>query len=576
MNLESLANELLIDLFEFLSSAHLLHAFHGLNSRFDSLLLVHFHTHSLDFRSISKHDFLAICQHLSVFANQIPSLYLSDKDDTPGQVDQFYSQDFTLCHFTALKSLSVYHLHSDDTMNKILLDLPYLSNITHLTFDECCFSYDETKALTFVNIIWSLPKLTHCYMKIQFKPQIYFPIPTVISSTIEHLFISDIEPQFNQMTRLLQTTPYLQYLSIDFHFNFSEEYQSSIITSINTLNVSFFSIDYNILVNFFKYTPNLCQLKVDLPDMYIDGKTWEQIIQKYLPKLKQFQFRMNNESDTDDNDKEQQINEILNLFRTSFWLNKYQLFVQCDWNSHSNNIFLYSLPYAFDNFYFQSPMLSKSTYHYDNQQWSYNNVHRLTYKTGLSEWLTLSHIQFNKIRELCVYLPIDEYFWSIIPKLERLILLDVLSNGENENYDIQLQTLLDRAPHVSILRLRNWSSTISKILPIRKTNLSLLQLDLMWYKWYDHEECAMLSQLLLDIQCNVLLIDVTNRKCILELVHTISNLRALNVRCQDDKLDSSTTLIDDELINWLQQYLPSSSTITRDYYPVRCIRLWIR
>ncbi|CAF2565363.1 unnamed protein product [Rotaria sp. Silwood2] len=432
MNFESLANELLIDLFEYLSPVHLLHAFHGLNSRFDSLLLGHFRTHGLDFRSISKHHIYTICRHLSVISSQITSLYLSEKDDRPGQIDRFYYHGFTVRQFTHLQSLSLYHLHSQDTMNKILLDLPYLSSITHLTFEECCFTYDETDALTFVIIIWSLPKLTHCYINIQFKPQICFPIP------------------------------------------------------------------------------------------------------------------------------------------------KQQLFVHWDWHSHSSNIFLYSLPYAFDNFYFQSPILSKSTCHYDNQQWSYNYVRRLTYKANLFEWSTLSHIQFNRIQELCVYLPINEYFWSIIPRLERLTILDVLSNDDIENCDIQLQTLLDRIPHVSFLRLRNWSSTISQMLSIRKKILSLSQLDLMWCKWYNHEECVILNQLLLDVQCKVLLIDVTNRACILELVNTINNLPAVNVRCQDDKSNNSSTLTEDELIKWLQQYLQSSRSITRDYCPVHCIQLWIR
>ncbi|CAF3120529.1 unnamed protein product [Rotaria sp. Silwood2] len=466
-----------------------------------TLLLDHFRTHGLDFRSISKHNFYTICRHLSVISSQITSLYLSEKDDSPGQIDRFYSHGFTLRQFTHLQSLSLYHLHSQDTMNKILLDLPYLSSITHLTFEECCFTYDETDALTFVIIIWSLPKLTHCYINIQFKPQICFPIPKVISSTIEHLSISDIEPQFSQMARLLENTPNLRHLSIDFHFNFSDEYQSSTMTSVNTWNISFFSIEYHILVNFLKCMPNLHQLKVDLPDI---------------------------------------------------------------------------LPYAFDNFYFQSPILSKSTCHYDNQQWPYNYVRRLTYKANLFEWSTLSHIQFNRIQELCVYLPINEYFWSIIPRLERLTILDVLSNDDIENCDIQLQTLLDRIPHVSFLRLRNWSSTISQMLSIRKKILSLSQLDLMWCKWYNHEECVILNQLLLDVQCKVLLIDVTNRACILELVNTINNLPAVNVRCQDDKSNNSSTLTEDELIKWLQQYLQSSRSITRDYCPVHCIQLWIR
>jgi hypothetical protein len=571
MNLESLANELFIDLFEFLSSDHLIYVFHGLNSRFDLLLLNHFRTHGLDLRSISKHAFNRICRHLSLITNQITSLCLSEKDDTPGQIDEFYGYGFTLRQLINLQSLSLYHLRSQDAMNKILLDLSYLFNISHLNFDECCFTYDEINALTFVNIIWSLPKLTHCYIKIQFQLQIYFPIPTIVSSTIEYLSISDIEPQFNQMTRLFDNTPRLQYLSIDFHFNFSDKSQSSTITSIITLNVSFFSIEYNILVNFFQNMPNLNQLKFDLPDIYIDGKLWEQIIERYLPKLKTFQFRMNDEFDSD-NDKEQQIDEILNLFRSQFWVNKHQLFVQCDWNPHSSNIFLYSLPYAFDNFYFQFPILSKSTCPDDNQQWSYNYVRRLTYKANLSEWLTLSHRQFIKIRELCVYLPFNDYFWSIVPKFERLTLLDILSNDYNENYQIQLQALLDRAPHLFVLRLRNWSPTVPQMLPVRK----LSQLDLMWCnKWYNHEECLILSRLLLDIQCKVLLIDVKNRTCILELVHTMNNLRALNVRCQDDKWNNRSILIEDELIKWLRQNLPSLWTITRDYYPVCCIRLWI-
>jgi hypothetical protein len=576
MNLESLANELFLDLFEYLSSDNLLHAFHGLNSRFDALLLDHFRTHGLDLRSISKHAFNRICRHLSLITNEITSLYLSEKDDTPGQIHEFYAYSFTLRQFIYLQSLSLYHLRSENAMNKILLDLSYLSNITHLTFEECCFTYDESNASIFVTTIWSLPKLTHCNIKIQFHPQINFPIPRVVSSTIEHLSISDIEPQFNEMTRLLENTPRLQHLSIDFHFNFSDESQSStIITSIITLNVSFFSIEYHILVNFFQKMPNLHRLKVDLPDMYIDGKTWEQIIEIYLPKLKIFQFRMNDELDCDNN-KEQQIDEILNSFRSQFWVNNHQWFVQCDWNPYSSNIFLYSLPYAFDNFYFQFPILSKSTCPDDDVL--YNSVRRLTYKASLSECSSLPHRQFIKIRELCVYLPINDYFWSSVPKLERLTLLDVLSNDYNENYEIQLETLLNRASHILILRLRSWSSMVLQMLLIQKKIFSISQIDLMWCnKWYNHEECLILSRLLSDIQCKVLLIDVQNRTCILELVHTMKNLQALNVRCQDDKWNNNKSIsIEGELLEWLRQNLSSLWTITRDYYPVSCIRLWIR
>jgi hypothetical protein len=118
MNLESLANQLFIDLFEYFSSDHLLHAFHGLNSRFDALLLDRFRTHGLDLRSISKHVFNTICRHLSLINNRITSLCLSEKADTPGQTVEFYAYGFTLRQFLHLQSLSLYHLGSQNAMNK--------------------------------------------------------------------------------------------------------------------------------------------------------------------------------------------------------------------------------------------------------------------------------------------------------------------------------------------------------------------------------------------------------------------------------------------------------------------------
>ena len=82
LNIESLANELLLDLFEYISSVDLLHAFYGLNNRFDKLLHDHLQTHSLDFRSTSKTNFRLICQqYLPTFANSIYSIYLSDDDN---------------------------------------------------------------------------------------------------------------------------------------------------------------------------------------------------------------------------------------------------------------------------------------------------------------------------------------------------------------------------------------------------------------------------------------------------------------------------------------------------------------
>ncbi|CAF3967920.1 unnamed protein product [Adineta steineri] len=580
MNLESLANELLLDIFQYLSSANLLHAFYNLKNRFNSLLLRHFQNYDLDFQSISKDDFNTMCRHLLFISNQVTSVHLSDKHNTPGQIDQFCSFGFTLHQFVYLQSLSIYHLHSEDIMNTLLLSLPHLSLISDITFKECSFSYDETNSQTFVNILWNLPKLINCHLDIQLKPQTHFPVSTVLSSTIESLFITDINPQNSQLALLFKNTPHLRNLSIDFHLNFSNEPPVLITTSIITLNVSFFTIEDQILVNLFQIMPNLLQLTIDLPDTYIDGQIWERIIEKYLPQLKIFQFRMNDELDDDDDDKDEkeEINERVNHFQSSFWLDKYQLVVRCDYNLLSHNMIIYSLPYAFDNFYFQYPILSISTQsNDDNVSSSYNQVHRLTCKTNLSNKSSISSIiQFTQIRELCIHLPINNYFWNIIPRLERIKILDILiSNEYNENYEIQLKTLFDKISNVSIVRFRNWSSINLPISPIQKISLSLSQLDLMWYKWYNLEKCTLLTQMLINTSCKILLIDVKNRKCILKIINTMNNLQSLHVRCQDDTFNHNIISAKDELIEWVQQYIPISYTITRDNYPINCIRLWI-
>lgn len=159
-------------------------------------------------------------------------------------------------------------------------------------------------------------------------------------------------------------------------------------------------------------------------------------------------------------------------------------------------------------------------------------------------------------------------FFSIVPKLERLISLDVLLSDDhhNENYQFQLETLLKRAFHINILRLRHWSSILSMK---QKLNLSLSQLDLMSCdKWYNHDECIRLNQLLSDIKCNLLLIDVKDRKCILEFVHQMNHLQTLIIRCQDDMSNYQSISNTDELLQWLRQNLPSLWIITRDYYPI--------
>jgi hypothetical protein len=103
MNIEQLANELLLEIFVYLKSADVLRSFSHLNSRFNNLLITHFRTNGLDFRSISKHDFDTICQeNLRLIADRLTGLRLSDDDDTPDAIDLFLSGSFGLHRFDQL------------------------------------------------------------------------------------------------------------------------------------------------------------------------------------------------------------------------------------------------------------------------------------------------------------------------------------------------------------------------------------------------------------------------------------------------------------------------------------------
>jgi len=81
MKFELLANEILLDLFEFLDAAYLLRAFSGINTRFGSLLFTHFHSYQLDFQLVSKSGFENLCQnYLPTIIDRIISLHLSDDE----------------------------------------------------------------------------------------------------------------------------------------------------------------------------------------------------------------------------------------------------------------------------------------------------------------------------------------------------------------------------------------------------------------------------------------------------------------------------------------------------------------
>ncbi|CAF3897596.1 unnamed protein product, partial [Rotaria sp. Silwood1] len=195
MSLERLANELFLDIFEYLSDVDLFHGFRELNIRIDNLIIKHFKNHKhIDFRLIFKEDLNIIRRkYLPLFINEIKSIYLSDNDTNPHELDIFISRLYPLYRFENLQSIKFYNIYSIEKINRILNDLKHLSYLTHLYLKQTYIKYDPNIILIMMNNIWSLSYLTHCCLDIFFEDISHLIPPTVISCTLKYLSISGVQ-----------------------------------------------------------------------------------------------------------------------------------------------------------------------------------------------------------------------------------------------------------------------------------------------------------------------------------------------------------------------------------------------
>ncbi|CAF0892840.1 unnamed protein product [Adineta steineri] len=279
MSLELLPNELLFNIFQYLSTPDVLRAFLQLNRRFDELVDKHLYTCKyIDLRTTSKFNFdLFWKQYLAPLAGKIISLSLSNDFNTPDQVDQLYAHGITLRDFPRLRSLALFHIHSKEIMNKIATDLPYLTTLTHLTFEKSIIN-DQYM----INIIWSLSNLVYFRCNTYFGSEVTFDTPEVTSPTIK--------------------------------------------------SVHGFRDIWNTTVK--------------------AGSTGEE-----------------------------QVEQIVNTFRTPFWLDEHRWFVQCDWSPITESCYVYTLPYAFENFNIDFPICFKSTCAIDNLSCFYDRFSNIQHIT---------------------------------------------------------------------------------------------------------------------------------------------------------------------------------------------------
>ena len=470
MSFEDFPNELLYDVFEYLSSVDLFRAFNGLNIRFDQLLIEYYQIRqSIDFRLTSKEDLSLIRQrYLPSIVHQINSLCLSDEDTNPHQIDIFLSRLYPLYRFINLQSITFHHIYSIDKVIRILNDLQRIPDLITLNLIECYLEYDLKKLLGIMNSIWSLSNLKHCCLDlIDIQGYNLIP-PTMISCSLEDLSIKGIQCGLETLSVLYEHTPHLQSLSIETAENEDDYSSLPIVYSLNQLKLRCQGSS-RALLSILRKVPNVTKLTIETNRIEMTGQQWENLLGQYFPVLKILNLKMKYQL-MDFDDIEEKIDEILKSYRTSYWIDQHQWFVRCfcTTENHTNLINIHTLPYRFkestlyitDN----ENSIFKSTYPDDDHDLIYNYVQNLDCCCNLSEDVQLPQIQFPNLRYLRLSLPHDDYFPLLIPRFDKLISLtiDMFAMGFDQQELQQLQMLLDQSPRLEYLKFNSWSSVLSK------------------------------------------------------------------------------------------------------------------
>ncbi|CAF4645466.1 unnamed protein product [Rotaria sp. Silwood1] len=582
--LESLSNEVFLNLFELFNAIDLFRTFHSLNTRFNTLLFVYFRNYRVDFRSILKEDYNIFCPtYFSSIVNRTIYLRLSDDEDTPYQCTHFLSAGLTLDRFDNLRSLTFYCVSSDQKINQSLFfNLYRLHHLTHLKFVDCRLFHINIQGFqNFINQIWNLPKLTHLYWDCSFKADDHFRLPTVVSTSLQYLTICNVELYSYQFINFLKRTPQLQKFSTSLTTDEEDDLPlvRKFIPSPKNLSIKKLVLSevssQRLMTNLFQLVPNVNHLKVEIFSLKIDGHQWEQIIINYLPKLNILQFMMSLTlgRSIDDQMDEEKVDQYLATYRTSFWIERCQWFIRCHWRRCRGIVWirLYSLPYAFyyfPIFYNELDSKTKSTCP-GEMYFSYDSVRNVAYKPPIFNNEALYHVHLFNVEVLTLEVPIDQRFLSIVLKFENLHSLNVTIS--TIIYRQQLQALFDNAPRLYSLSFESWNTSTTP--PYQYTSATIHRLNLQGSDQsgvkhrYTRKQCLELSRSPLGIQCRVLLIAIEEPQCILDLIDSMINLRTLRVSYEYDKRSNKY-----DLIQVLQASLPSTWTVIRFCYGLLIIQ----
>ncbi|CAF1661319.1 unnamed protein product [Rotaria magnacalcarata] len=434
--LDAFPVEILYTIFSYFLAHEILLSFPSFSSFVDAALVT-YSDYRVDFKSILRCHFDLVCRKIR--PDQVVSLKLSDDDDTPCQIKLFLSQ-FQIEQFTRLRSLTLPDVQTS-WLQHILSNLNKLERLNSLKLVTTPFS-------------GGIYERSDCLINYTVENRLKF-IPL---SHLQHLEISNCS--VDDLENIFTRAPQLKSLNIQLK-NANGNFESfpvlpqltSLVLKIDDENNSFVSTDNWILsMNTFEFflskLPRLRHLVLNgqAHVSIIDGRRWEILAIDLVTFNFNFKLEIN------------QIEQILETFRTPFWIERKRWFVAY---MHGR---LFSVPHFVDRCItlpFHLPVHSTAPNdglfyeHVDNlalRNAEIDGIHRFTHVTTLQLELAIqlttiqTMIDLSRVRELILYgresLSIIWQIPIVMPRVDKISLYFVMS----ENISNDLRRIRDMQP----------------------------------------------------------------------------------------------------------------------------------
>lgn len=334
--------EIIHYIFRYLDVNTIIRSFRSVCKRFYTIVKT-YDQFNFNFDSSSKSDFL-------FFSNLIPLqnveiLVLSDKDETPGQIEYFLSF-IRIKHFAGLRALTLLEI-SDCHLNIILKDIKTLSLQSLCIYSQQNYAQNDLNIdqLSLAIFSTSLREL-----KLNIPHLNLSQIPWFTECRIRHLEIYC--RTLDDYCIIIDHLPNLQKFVVlelnEYQYNTDESLNklsnSKACNQLSSLTFKYCNIDMILLESLLVLAPSLQHLQLirslDIHRFLSSVNHFVEFIKEKLLSLDKFEFFII--ENQQNSDLSMDAESIIAPFRTSFWIETKKWFVICDYISYQQTFILYT------------------------------------------------------------------------------------------------------------------------------------------------------------------------------------------------------------------------------------------